>query len=436
MSEILACFFLNLLYQESVNNKQQDQWIVNAPRHYALNPIFPAEGSRETREIHLKDGTKYYVGGNLEQLKEFNPAKINIHHLELLLGILYLYQQQSNAEGDTIVYFTLYDLCVLTGRPNSGQSFATIRQLLHDLRSTPFKMLAGEGIKGYIYHIIKDYNLYADNDIPIARDRKMLTNDNQDEFDFVHNIDRKRMSCLWLEPKFLPILTDTIGINLSELNNIQSRIGKVIYTYIVPRASQSDADNKWSIGLKNLFERIGLDVERAYRYKSSRKKALTQNKHKIIDSLNGCYTANKRILRVDLELTKDKKDYKLVAWTEDDDGSKSRNPGSLESFWIKINGDEKVYKKSANNPCEVPAHFITFLQRIAPGELEKDYRMKFWSIMYSLFVNTNSIREYETCVSEIKHKVLENTLNIADPLAYTTQSLKNKLIEINQVSNS
>lgn len=411
-----------------MNKKQDDPWIVRAPQDYALNPIFPADGSRETRKLLLKNGTEYLVGGNLEQVKEFNAANININHLHLLLAILYLYQQQSNGDEDTLVYFTLYDLCTLTGRPNSGQSFATIRQLLYDLRHTPFKRISEGKGKGYIYHIIRDYNLYADNDIPAPpKDKKLLSDKVQNEFDFVHTIDRKRMSYLWLESKFLPILTDTIGINLSELNKIQSRIGKVIYTYIVPRASQASADKKWSIGLKLLFERIGLDIEKTYKFKAVRKKALTQNKHKIMDSLDGRYTANQRILKVDLELTKDKKDFKLVAWTIDDKVSNERSAGILESFWVSIGGDVRVYKKAVNNPCEIPIHFSTFIQRVAPRELEIDYRIQFWSILYSLFFHSNHVREYETCISEIKHKYLENPSLISDPLAYTTQALKNLL---------
>lgn len=416
-----------------MKKKQEDQWIVRAPQDYALNPIFPADGSRETRTISLKDGTEYLVGGNLEQVKEFNAANININHLHLLLAILYLYQQQTSGEDDTLVYFTLYDLCTLTGRPNSGQSFATIRQLLYDLRHTPFKRISEGQSKGYIYHIIRDYNLYADNDIPVPpKDTKALSDSAQNEFDFVHTIDRKRMSCLWLESKFLPILTDTIGINLSELNKIQSRIGKVIYTYIVPRASQADETKKWSIGLKLLFERIGLDVEKTYRYKAVRKKALTQNKHKIMDSLDGRYTANKRILKVDLELTKDKKDFKLVAWTIDDQVANERSEGTLERFWTSIGGDPVVYQKSIKKPCELPVHFSTFIQRIAPRELEIDYRIQFWAILYSLFFNINKIREYESCISDIKHKILKDKSEIKDPLAYTTQALKNLLEEVHK----
>jgi hypothetical protein len=402
--------------------------IVKAPRNYLIHSkLFPLEPSCETKEIPVKNlnGEEeiYIVNGNLNNYKEdkYRLVYLCVEHLQLLLAILYLRETQKISQREYnqgIVYFSLEELCSLIGKEANSEGNQYTKGLLKDLRDCEFAIKSKDRKKPRIYHIIRDFDLYSEiGSIGVTKKLKasIYSEDKQEEFGFAHEIDNSRKSVLWINEEINPLLEDTIGINLNVLRAMKSKIGKILYVYVTTRACNARVNDKWEINLYRLFDSVKLDIEKTYRVKSVRKKAITQGKPSILDRLDGAYTQHNKILRVEMELNKKENDYKLMCWVEECEEQKNASK-TLEK-WIEWGGNSETYHKCRKRDTEIHPNEIRLFGELGINLLEKEESyVRHWKTIKSLFImgvgTKESFHAFEEVLSTLNAQKNEKRIRI------------------------
>jgi len=233
-----------------------------------------------------------FVAGNKQF--DFNMP-LTIDHATALYNILSFKDPLSDK---TEINFTLWDLCNRMYASDSGQNLTKTKDLLNQLTAAQIKISNPATRKWKIVRILES--------ITIEGDIK------KNELDEITSAKIKGVKIHEEFQKILLEMAELTGINLKEYNSIGSKIAKAIYNYIPSRAHFHDKETPYEISLATLFSQLAIQ---GYNTKSERKKAITQNKSSVISQINGRKVSSGK-LYVKLSETKDKKDHKLVAWTE------------------------------------------------------------------------------------------------------------------------
>lgn len=233
------------------------------------------------------------------------------------------------------ISFTMTELCSRVFESDSAPNIEKTKSLLNSLSSVSIRILNLETDKFQIVRLIRD--------IIIEGERKQNT---------IQEIASSRIKGVVIHPDFIEVLEKTAeitGINLQEFNSIRSKIAKAIYNYLPSRAFHHDKQDPFEINLATLFQQLNIT---GYDTKSERKKLITQHKESVIKQLDGKNLISGK-LRVKLHETKDKKDHKLVTWTDRNDVPPWANTildtydlEILDQCNIKLDKVEKFLKKA------------------------------------------------------------------------------------------
>jgi hypothetical protein len=331
----------------------------------------------------------------------------------------------------------LEEILYYSGRKKNGREVENLVKRLKQLKNCEFSvfnedMPTDKKEGAYIYTIIESLTFYRE----VSRNKKVLKDqgiENQEEFGFVDNLP-KRKSYLTLTEDFQPLLEKTIGIDLGIIKTINSKLGKNIYIYIVARGAQRTKEDPWQINLTTLYEKLGIK-DKDVRYKSTRLKKLTQGKNPILAKLDNSRTIDSRILHVEISETRDKSDYKLICWAEENKAN-SKTLSKMEAEWISYGGSRTFYldrMKKARTEIEYEYIRIMAIIGIEREDLENAHLLAVWCRLISLCSGVHP-KIFPEVLSELKASKLESKTIFDNPGGILYTNTMNRLrIELKEI---
>lgn len=301
------------------------------PKDFITAPIFAAKPQMGGRTVVVKN--KLYTIGGFHPISEDRdpcPA-LDIRHGRALFTLL---SYVDAADENKTVRFSIRDFCRRYSDSSwSGRYARNIRAILSDLERCWFKVTYKDG-ESESYRILKNISIRQKE--PRKRPKEISY---QEEI-WIDEVE--------LHPKFFEMLQDYYNIaqiNLKALTSLTSALAQAIYSYIPSRAVHCTIKKPFEITLITLLEQIGQPVPNS---KSLRKKIFTQNKHSVLDQLDGVAIVN-GVLRAKLIETTDGSDFKILFWTEEEavpKQKKQRNAsGVLFDLWKQGGGSEKSFNQ-------------------------------------------------------------------------------------------
>jgi len=278
-----------------MNAYLNEKGLVPVPKAYVTSPIFSAKSTTESRTVYLANGTRYTIGGNLLDTGKYAPA-LDVRHLRLLLVLLFF--RQRDYPPPSKITFSMNEACHHYASSQGGRYSREIMRLFEDLKNSCFEVQEAGARDFFIYPILKDFRVRGR-----YRRRKPKSDQMQKEL---------HLEYAELHENFIPILMETVHFDLSAFKKMSSPIAQAVYAFIPSRATYRPKDNPFSITITTILKQIGAAIPQA---KWARKKLFTQNKVSILKQLNGAPTRT-GFLRVIIEETSDKEDYKLLFWEE------------------------------------------------------------------------------------------------------------------------
>ena len=275
-----------------------------APKDYFLGPFFAAKKQTGPREVTI--GGKRYLVGGCHPFREDNlPPALDVRHARAIFSLLSFRDPFENSRR---IWFSMNELCRRYATSNGGRYFRHIRQILGELVDSFIRVT---DVKTGIYH---QYRLIDYVDIKgkvIGRKDSTLATSKQTEF-WLHGCD--------LSEEFFSLLgrvAELQSIKLKVFNKIRSPLAQSIYLYIPSRAHHHSEAKPFEITLTKLLEQVSFG---APRQKQRRYQIFTQHANEgraVMQQLEGLETL-KGHFHVRLVETDDGKDWKLLAWVEQD----------------------------------------------------------------------------------------------------------------------
>ena len=270
-----------------------------APRDYFLGPIFAAARQTGQREVTIGE-RRYLIGGFHPMRRNFTPPALDVRHARAIFCLLSFRDPFSPTR---LIRFSFNEFCRRYANSNGGRYARAIADIVADLLDSYIRVT---DLKTQIAH---QYRLIEHIDIetrPIRRKDAKLADPGQLEMWF--------NGCT-LSSEFhgmLHRIAELQHLNLGVFTNISSPLAQAIYLYIPSRAYHHSANDPFEISLTKLLQQVSFPIPPQ---KSRRRQIFTQNRHPILEQLNGVETLSGRF-RVGLTETNDGTDWKLQAWIE------------------------------------------------------------------------------------------------------------------------
>ena len=300
----------------------------SVPQIWGKNPIFAAVKQKQATEVQLSDGAVWRMGVQPPFGKITNQdylRGLDIRHAELIFK-LFAFFRDNNIDFNHKVDISYYKLLKIIGWERSKQNLEKLKDVLGDLSSIWTTIVTEKEIKTF---------------------RILSASANWDP----KNPENANLEYISFDPTFLEFLGNVelfLSIRLDILNTMTSNIAKTIYLYIPSRALKNTKATPFRITLTNLFNQIKISIPK---YKSLRFKTMSQHKKSVMAQLDNVLINYNKKLKVDLEETKDGKDYNFCAWveevTEKDFVAPSRD--SLRTWFINGQGKTPGLSKEFEN---------------------------------------------------------------------------------------
>jgi hypothetical protein len=257
--------------------------------------VFPVK-PHENWSVSLDNGKRDWNFGTRPPSGRVASVKgLTFHHLEVLAALM----EFQDASLDRRIAVSARQLCIAVCGYQNSDKIERIVECLEDLKACWIRVDNNEtGVQSF-FTIIGDLNI--DKKPSKRLPGKIET-----------TIKSATLSEKWYE--FLDDMKLLIPVKNEYYRRIQGNgIAKTIYGFLPSRATYRSEDQPFTIRLEKLFNEIGHEP---VKYKSERFRLMTRGKNSVIEILNRSEIHQNKILRVELRETKDKKDYKLVAWSE------------------------------------------------------------------------------------------------------------------------
>ena len=293
--------------------------LVAAPRDYLLGPVFAATKQTGPRDITIGQ-RRYQVGGFHPMRPDFHPPALDVRHARAVFTLLSF---RKLGENTPFIRFSFREFCRRYANSNGGRYARAIKGIVADLMDSYIRITDLETAVCRQYRLIERIDIEAR---PPRRNDARLATSNQQEI-FFHG-------CT-LSPEFFGMLgqiAELQYLKLDVLTSIRAPLAQAIYLYIPSRAHHHTEENPFEITLAKLLEQVSYPVPQQ---KSVRRKIFTQNRRPVIGQLDGLETLSGRF-RVRLTETSDGTDWKLQAWVEKKNRSKTLSAGDskLIAAWI------------------------------------------------------------------------------------------------------
>jgi len=325
-----------------------DQITPLAPREFITKPFFPARKQDEPRVIEYQGATWTIGAARLDRPHEEHPP-FDMRHGRVCFALLTFRDRLKN---DKQINFSINELAHRVARSNGGRYTRDLLGILYDLHETWVRIDHPDQSFDK-FHPIESIRIHGK---PVRRRDALAAANHQHELwlDFVH-----------LNPTFFGLVRHykTLArIRFDVLTSLTSDTAQAIYCFLPSRAVHREADNPFEIRLDTLMEQIGLPVPA---HRSVRRKVFTQNKHPIIDQLNGAETMA-GTLRVDLAETNDRTDFKLRVWVDKptvDLKPPTTPQSSLLNLWLATGRSRREFDQRVRNAAALTDHQVYLIQR-------------------------------------------------------------------------
>lgn len=351
------------------------------PKDWLVKPIFIPGIQPNNREI-IVNNNKWIMGINNPLSKEPIPSSnITLGHIKVVFAVLTFFQ------GKNPVAMSATELARRCSNDRGGRYYRDLLQKLNDLRNYWVSITNQSGVT-------KEFSLLGKITIIKKIPKKKP----------IKNTKEKQVP-MWLDSielhedfvNFMKDFAQTMHLRFDTMRKLTSDIAQSIYLFLPSRAFHRTEENPFEITLTNLFEQLGMEK----RTKSVRYKLLTQNKTSVIKQLDcsGILTGR---LRVKLEETRDKLDWKLVSWVEKETKSidLSKSESSLVESWCKSGRSKEELTKKLFSLAELDEYEIELLEK---SGIEYDSCKKFLRQSKTLLGETR----FQRLLSESKSEKLE-----------------------------
>lgn len=358
------------------------------PREMIVAPFFAAVKQTQEREI-VVDGKRWVIGLDHPTKRRVSPA-LDMRHGRACFTLLSFRDRIQNGRE---IFFSMNEFCRRYASSQGGRYATDILNVLFDLQETWVAREIEDGKVEY-FQILGDIKIHQKT---ARRHEALKALSIQQEM----WLDRVTLS-----PEFFGLLKrweELARICLHVLTAIRSPKAQAIYTYVPSRAVHRTKTKPFAINLATILEQIGAPVPTA---KSKRKQIFTQNNNSILSQLNGAEIID-GILRVELAETRDRSDYKLIFWVENDTAPEpitaqpiaSPKKSVMLEAWLKSGRSRASFRERLKNAGPLPYHHLELLER-AGVQLEKT--RKFFQMAYALLGP-----RFERVLSEAKGDAME-----------------------------
>lgn len=354
---------------------------VRVPKDWLLRPVFVPGIQPKNREI-IVNGNKWVMGINNPLTKNIKPSSnITLGHIKVALAVLTFFH------GKNPVVMSVTELAKRCADSRGGRYYRDLLQKMEDLREYWVSVTDDAGVT-------KKFTLLGKVTLIEKTPKKKPIGKKQ-----------RTEAPLWLDSvelheefvEFMKDFAKTLHLRFDTVRQLTSEIASSIYLYLPSRAHHHTKEDPFEITLSLLFEQLGLEK----RSKSVRHKLLTQNKNSIISQLDGAETLTGR-LRIELKETKDKSDWKLIAWEERE--VKTINWDETESkliaAWTKSGRSKDEFNKKLLSLAEIDSYEIELLEK---AEIEHTRCFKFLRQAKTLLGENR----FGLLLSESKNEALE-----------------------------
>ena len=309
------------------------------PKDWLLKPVFIPGLQPKNREI-MVNGNKWIMGVNNPLSKKPEPSRdITLAHIKVALGVLTFFH------GHNPVSISVTELAKRCADSRGGRYYRDLLQKLNDLRDYWVSVTYENGDT-------KTFTLLKSIAVLSKAPKKKPIGKN------THSESQLWLDSVELHEEFADLMSDfarTMHLRFDTMKKLTSDIAQSIYLFLPSRAYHHSKEAPFEITLTLLFEQLGLDRQP----KSVRYKLLTQHKNSVINQLDhaeiltGC-------LRVKLKETRDRSDWKLLAWVEEKSKtiSLANSESAIVDAWLKSGRSEvditkKLFKLSALDEYEL-----------------------------------------------------------------------------------
>lgn len=296
----------------------------------------------------MVDGRKWVIGAGHPTKRRGSPA-LDMRHGRAAFALLSFRNRLKNGRD---IHFSMNEFCHRYAASQGGRYARDILNILFDLQETWVRRELNNGDVEQ-FTIIGEIKIHQK---AVKRKDVHLAVQGQ------HELWLDRVS---LSPEFFHLLErwETLArMRLDVLTSISSPLAQAIYTYIPSRAVHHTKDNPFSITLTNVLEQIGATVPK---YKSRRYEKFTKNNNSIISQLDSLEIMG-GVLRVGIQETRDKSDYKLIIWSEKSDmpklPDKLRKSAILQA-WLESGRSKTEFDRRAKKAKELSSYHEELLNK-------------------------------------------------------------------------
>ncbi len=332
------------------------------PRELIVAPFFAAVKQTEPRELTI-DGKRWTIGIEHPTKRRGSPA-LDMRHARACFALLTF---RDRLEDGRTINFSMNEFCKRYAHSQGGRFARDVLKLLYDLQET-FVAREIENDTIEYFQILGEITIHQK---AARRSDALLAVSSQGEM----WLDRVALS-----PEFFGLMTrweELARIRLDVLNDLKSSKAQAIYTYIPSRAVHHTKESPFQITAINVLEQIGAPVPPQ---KSKRKQVFCQHGEKsILNQLDGSEIANGSRLRVAMEETRDKSDFKLIFWTEKREGETKQlaqdNSSKMLDAWRKSGRSQGLYEQRLKSRKPLSDYHRELLER---AEVKLDGNERFF----------------------------------------------------------
>jgi hypothetical protein len=256
--------------------------VVRGPRDYFLGPVFAATKQTGPREITVRvrigdevTERRYQIGGFHPLDPDQHPPALDVRHARAIFSLLSFRDEYDDTR---LIRFSFNEFCCKYAQTNGGRYARAIKRIVRDLTDSYIRV---SDMKTGIDH---EYRLIERIDIekrpPRRRDSRIATSKQKE----------MRFNGCTLSPEFAGLLNrvaELQDLNIDVFNAIRSPLAEAIYLYIPSRAHHHSENDPFEITLTNLLQQVSFPVP-AVNWIC--KKLFTQNRHSILNQLDGLET--------------------------------------------------------------------------------------------------------------------------------------------------
>ena len=324
------------------------------PKDWLLKPVFIPGIQPKNREI-IVNGNRWLMGVNNPLSKKPEPSRdITLAHIKVALGVLTFFH------GQNPVTISVTELAKRCADSRGGRYYRDLLQKLNDLRDYWVSVTYENG-DTKTFTLLKSIAVLSK-----APKKKPISS--------VYSESQLWLDSVELHEEFAELMSDfarTMHLRFDAMKKLTSDIAQSIYLFLPSRAYHHSKESPFEITLSLLFEQLGLDKQP----KSVRYKLLTQHKNSVMSQLDqaqiltGC-------LRVKLKETRDRSDWKLLAWVEEKSASisLSNSESALVEAWRKSGRPETDLTKKLSLLSQLNDYELDMLER---ADIQHDSCKKF-----------------------------------------------------------